>query len=51
LHNKMSKVKLSNCENVQEYTLKIQSYMNDFNLCTDTDSSTGSGTMPTCNHT
>ena len=46
LRDEMSAVRLSDCENVQEYTSKIQSYVNDFNLCTDTDSSTGSGTMP-----
>jgi hypothetical protein len=41
----MSAVRLSDCENVQEYVSKIQSYVNDFNLCADTASSTGSGTM------
>jgi len=53
LRNKMSAVKLSDCENVQEYASKIQSYVNDFNPCADTDSSssTGSGTMPKSEHT
>jgi len=53
LRDKMSAVRLSNCENVQEYASKIQSYVNDFNLCADTDSSssTGSGTMQKSEHT
>ena len=51
LRDEMSAVRLSDCENVQEYTSKIQSYVNDFNLCADTDSSTGSGTMPKSEHT
>jgi len=52
LRDEMSAVKLSNCENVQEYASKIQSYVNDFNLCADTDSSsTGIGTMPKSEHT
>jgi len=48
LRDEMSAVKLSNCENVQEYASKIQGYVNDFNLCAD--SSTGSGTMPKNEH-
>jgi len=51
LRDEMSAVRLSNCEIVQEYTSKIQSYVNDFNLGADTDSSTGSGTMPKSEHT
>jgi len=52
LRDEMSAVRLSDCENVQEYASKIQSYVNDFNLCADTDSSsTGSGTMPNSEHT
>jgi hypothetical protein len=50
LRDEMSAVKLSNCENVQEYTSKIQSYANGFNLCADTNSSTGRGTMPQSKH-
>jgi len=48
LRDEMLAVKLSDCENVQEYTSRIQSYVNDFNLCADTNSSssTGGGTMP-----
>jgi hypothetical protein len=51
--DEMSAVRLSDCDNVQEYASKIQSYVNDFNLCADTDSSssTGSGTMPKSEHT
>ena len=49
--DKMSAVNLSNYENVQEYTSKIQRYVNDFNLCTDTNSSTSSGTMLKSDHT
>jgi len=48
LRDEMSAVKLNNCENVQEYASKIQGHVNDFNLCTD--SSTGSGMMPKCEH-
>jgi hypothetical protein len=48
LRDEMSAVKLSNCENVQEYASKIQGHVNDFNLCAD--SSTGSGTMPKSEH-
>jgi len=44
LQDEMAAVKLRDCENVQEYASKIQGYLNDFNLCAD--SSTGSGTMP-----
>jgi len=53
LRDEISAVKLSDCENVQEYALKIQSYVNDFNLCADTDnsSSTGSDTIPKSEHT
>ena len=51
LRNKMSAVKLSNGEIVQEYTLMIRSSVNEFNLCANTDSSTGTGTMPKSNHT
>jgi hypothetical protein len=51
LHDEMSAVKLSNCKNVQEYTLRIQSYVNDYNLCANTNSLTGSSTMPKCEHT
>jgi hypothetical protein len=42
LCDEMSAVKLSNCENVQEYTSKIQGYVNDFNLCEESST----GTMP-----
>jgi hypothetical protein len=48
LRNERSAVKLSNCENVQEYASKIQGHVNDFNLCAD--SSTGSGPMPRSEH-
>jgi hypothetical protein len=48
LRDEMSAVKLSNSENVQEYASKIQGHVNDFNLCAD--SSTGSGTMPKSKH-
>jgi hypothetical protein len=53
VRDEMSAVRLSDCENVQEYASKIQSDVNDFNLCanTDTSSSTGSGTMPKSEHT
>jgi len=51
LRDEMSALRLSDCENVQEYASKIPSYVNDFNLCADTDSSTGSGTMPKSEHT
>jgi len=52
LCNDMSAVKLSNCENVQEYASKIQGYVNDFNLCADSDSLIGGGgTMPKSEHT
>ena len=48
----MSAVGLSHCENVQEYSSKIQSYVNDFNLCADSNSSsTGSSTMLKSEHT
>ena len=46
----MSAVKLTDCENVQECASRIQGYVNDFNLCADSDSSTGSGTMPKSEH-
>jgi len=48
LRDEMSAVKLRDCENVQEYASKIQGYVNDFNLCADSDSSTG--TMPKSEH-
>jgi hypothetical protein len=53
LRDEMSAVRMSDCENVQEYASMIQSYVNDFNLCPDTDSSssTGSGPMPKSEHT
>jgi hypothetical protein len=51
LRDKMSAVQLSNCKNVQKYTAKIQSYVNDFNLCAGTDSSTGSRMKPKSEHT
>jgi hypothetical protein len=51
LQDGMSAVRLSDCENVQEYASRIQSYVNHFNLCADTDSSTGSGTMPNSEET
>jgi len=50
LRDEMSAVKLRDCENVQEYASKIQGYVNDFNLCAHSDSSTGSGTMPKSEH-
>ena len=51
LRDEMSAVRLSDCENVQEYASKIESYVNDFNLCANTDSSsTGSGTLPKSEH-
>jgi len=50
LRDEMSAVKLRDCENVQEYASKIQGYVNDFNLSADSDSSTGSGTMPKSEH-
>jgi hypothetical protein len=50
LQDEMSAVRLNDCENVQEYTSKILSYVNDINLCADTDSSTCSGTMPKSEH-
>jgi hypothetical protein len=50
LRDEMSAVRLSNCENVQEYASKIQRYVNDFNLCADSHSSTGSGIMPKSEH-
>ena len=52
LRDEMSAARLSDCENVQEYTSKSQRYMNHFNLSADTDSSsTGSDTMPMSEHT
>jgi hypothetical protein len=39
VRDEMSVVRLSDCENVQEYALKIQSNVNDFNLCANTDTS------------
>jgi len=46
LRDEMSAVKLSNCENVQEYASKIQGYVNDFNLCAESST----GTMPKSEH-
>jgi len=46
LRDEMSAVKLSNCENVQEYSSKIQGYVNDFNLCAESST----GTMPKSEH-
>jgi len=46
LRDKMSAVKSSNCENVQEYASKIQCYVNDFNLCAESST----GTMPKSEH-
>jgi len=46
LHDEMSAVKLSNCENVHEYASKIQGYVNDFNLCAESST----GTMPHSEH-
>jgi hypothetical protein len=53
LRDEMSAVRLGDCENVQEYSSTIQSYVNDFSHCADTDSSssTGSGMMPKSEHT
>jgi hypothetical protein len=53
LPDEMSGVRLSDWENVQEYASKIQWYVNDFNLCANTDSSssTGRGMMPKSEHT
>jgi len=48
LPDEMSMVKLSDCENMQQYASHIQGYTNLFNLCAD--SSTGSGTMPKSEH-
>ena len=43
----MSAVRLSDCDNVPKCALKIQSDVNDFNLCASINSSsTGSGLMP-----
>jgi len=50
LRDEMSAVRLSDCENIQGYASKIQSYVNNFNHLADTDSSTGSGTMPKSEH-
>jgi len=41
----MSAVRLGNCENVQDYASKIQGYITNFNLCADSDISTGGGGM------
>lgn len=47
----ISAVRLSDCENVQEYSSKIQSNVRDFNLCTRANSSsTGSGKMLKSKH-
>jgi hypothetical protein len=52
LCDQMSAVNLGDCENVQDYASKIQGYVNDFNLCANSDSSTGGvGTMPESKHT
>jgi hypothetical protein len=51
LRNEMSAVKLRNCENIQQYTSKIQRNVNDFNCWANTDSSTCSVTMPKSEHT
>jgi len=52
LRDEMSAVRLDDCENVQDYASKIQGYVNDFNLCANSDSSTGGGgTMPKSEHT
>ena len=52
LREEMSAVRLSDCEPVQKYASNIQSYVNDFNLCANSNhSSTGSGTMPKREHT
>ena len=48
LQDEMSAVKFRDSKNVQEYASKIQGHVNDFNLCAD--SSTGSGTMPKSEH-
>ena len=49
LRDEMSAVRLGDCENVQDYASKIQGYVNDFNLCADSDCSTGGGgTRPKC---
>jgi hypothetical protein len=46
LRDMMSAVNLRVCQNVQEYASKSQTYVNDVNLSTDTNSSsTGRGTM------
>ena len=48
----MSAVRLGDCENVQDYAWKIQGYVNDFNLCADSDRPTGGGGMkPKSEHT
>jgi hypothetical protein len=46
MRDEMSVVKLSNCDNVQEYSSKIQGYVNDTNLCAQTST----GTMPKSQH-
>jgi len=46
LRDEMSEVKLSNCENVQEYASKIQGYVNDFTVCAESST----GTMPKSEH-
>jgi len=46
LRHEMSALKLSDCENVQEYASKIQGYVNDFNLCAESST----GTMPKSEH-
>jgi hypothetical protein len=46
LGDAISEVKLNNCENVHKYTSKIQSYVNDFNLCAESSTNT----MPKSEH-
>jgi len=46
LRDDMSAVRLSDCENIQEYAPKIQWYVYDFNLCGESST----GTMPNSEH-
>ena len=46
LRDEMSALQLRDCENVQEYASKIQGYVNDFNLCVESSTST----MPMSKH-
>jgi hypothetical protein len=48
LGDEMSAVKLRDCENAPKNSSTIKGYVNDFTLCAD--SSTCSGTMPKCEH-